>query len=342
MNSKKTIRLVYNLIIIALVLTGLFIVVDRFVHFGRIEFTDNARIEQHITPVNTRIAGFIREVRFEEYQHVRRGDTLVIIEDAEYRLAVAQARAGLANAQAGHSVAGAGITTTTSTISATAAAIDEARVQMENAGREDERFAALLRSEAVTQQQYDAVHTAYLAAQARYEAAVKQREAMVSVKAEHGHRLAQAEAGIETAEAALHLARLNLSYTVIVATADGVISHKDIHEGQYVNAGQTMCAIVDEAERWVVANYRETQIAHIAVGAKVEMKVDAVPGVMFEGEVERISDATGAAYSIIPQDNATGNFVKVEQRIPVRIRLLPNEAMDRLRAGMNVECEVKY
>ncbi|MCI6104809.1 MAG: HlyD family secretion protein [Bacteroidales bacterium] len=342
MNSKKTIRLVYNLIIIALVLTGLFIVVDRFVHFGRIEFTDNARIEQHITPVNTRIAGFIREVRFEEYQHVRRGDTLVIIEDAEYRLAVAQARAGLANAQAGHSVAGAGITTTTSTISATAAAIDEARVQMENAGREDERFAALLRSEAVTQQQYDAVHTAYLAAQARYEAAVKQREALVSVKAEHGHRLAQAEAGIETAEAALHLARLNLSYTVIVATADGVIGHKDIHEGQYVNAGQTMCAIVDEAERWVVANYRETQIAHIAVGAKVEMKVDAVPGVMFEGEVERISDATGAAYSIIPQDNATGNFVKVEQRIPVRIRLLPNEAMDRLRAGMNVECEVKY
>ena len=342
MNSKKTIRLVYNLIIVALVLTGLFIVVDRFVHFGRIEFTDNARIEQHITPVNTRIAGFIREVRFEEYQHVRRGDTLVIIEDAEYRLAVAQARAGLANAQAGHSVAGAGITTTTSTISATAAAIDEARVQMENAGREDERFAALLRSEAVTQQQYDAVHTAYLAAQARYEAAVKQREALVSVKAEHGHRLAQAEAGIETAEAALHLARLNLSYTVIVATADGVIGHKDIHEGQYVNAGQTMCAIVDEAERWVVANYRETQIAHIAVGAKVEMKVDAVPGVMFEGEVERISDATGAAYSIIPQDNATGNFVKVEQRIPVRIRLLPNEAMDRLRAGMNVECEVKY
>lgn len=342
MNSKKAIRLAYNIVIIALVLTGLFIVVDRFVHFGRIEFTDNARIEQHITPVNTRIAGFIREVRFEEYQHVRRGDTLVIIEDAEYRLAVAQARAGLANAQAGHSVAGAGITTTTSTISATAAAIDEARVQMENAGREDERFAALLRSEAVTQQQYDAVHTAYLTAQARYEAAVKQREALVSVKAEHGHRLAQAEAGIETAEAALHLARLNLSYTVIVATADGVIGHKDIHEGQYVNAGQTMCAIVDEAERWVVANYRETQIAHIAVGAKVEMKVDAVPGVMFEGEVERISDATGAAYSIIPQDNATGNFVKVEQRIPVRIRLLPNEAMDRLRAGMNVECEVKY
>ena len=342
MNSKKAIRLAYNIVIIALVLTGLFIVVDRFVHFGRIEFTDNARIEQHITPVNTRIAGFIREVRFEEYQHVRRGDTLVIIEDAEFRLAVAQARAGLANAQAGHSVAGAGITTTTSTISATAAAIDEARVQMENAGREDERFAALLRSEAVTQQQYDAVHTAYLAAQARYEAAVKQREALVSVKAEHGHRLAQAEAGIETAEAALHLARLNLSYTVIVATADGVIGHKDIHEGQYVNAGQTMCAIVDEAERWVVANYRETQIAHIAVGAKVEMKVDAVPGVMFEGEVERISDATGAAYSIIPQDNATGNFVKVEQRIPVRIRLLPNEAMDRLRAGMNVECEVKY
>ena len=127
-----------------------------------------------------------------------------------------------------------------------------------------------------------------------------------------------------------------------MATADGVIGHKDIHVGQLVQPGQTMCNIVDGSEMWVVANYRETQMPNIAVGSKVRMKVDAVPDVKFAGDVERISDATGAAYSMIPQDNATGNFVKIEQRIPVRIRLDKNKSMGKLRAGMNVECEVEY
>lgn len=342
MDNRKTVRIVYNVIIAALVIVGAAIVINKFVHFGDVEFTDNARIEQHITPVNTRIQGYIKEIRFEEYQQVRKGDTLVVIEDAEFRLALAQAHAGLANALAGHSATNAGISTTSSNINVTSAGIEEARVQMENAKREDDRFAALLKKDAVTQQQYDGIHTAYLSAKARYEAANRQRESLTSVKNEQGHRLSQSRAGIETAEAAVHLAELNLSYTVIIATADGVIGHKDIHVGQLVNPGQTMCSIVDNSEMWVVANYRETQMPHISVGSKVMMKVDAVPDVTFEGEVERISDATGAAYSMIPQDNATGNFVKIEQRIPVRIRLKKNSAVGRLRAGMNVECETRY
>lgn len=342
MNNNKTVRIAYNIIIALLVITGAIIVINKFAHFGDVEFTDNARIEQHITPVNTRVQGYIKEIRFEEYQYVKKGDTLVIIEDAEFRLALAQARAGLANAKAGSSATDAGISTTSANINVTDAGIEEARVQMENAKREEERFAALLKKDAVTGQQYDGVHTAYLSAKARYEAVSRQKTSLASVKNEQGHRLSQSRAGIETAEAAVHLAELNLSYTVIVATADGVIGHKDIHVGQLVNPGQTMCSIVDNSEVWVVANYRETQMPNIAIGSKVTMKVDAVPDVTFEGEVERISDATGAAYSMIPQDNATGNFVKIEQRIPVRIKLWKNDAMERLRAGMNVECEVKY
>lgn len=342
MDNRKTVRIVYNVIIAALVIVGAAIVISKFVHFGNVEFTDNARIEQHITPVNSRVPGYIKEIRFEEYQQVKKGDTLVIIEDAEFRLALAQARAGLANALAGHSATDAGISTTSSNINVTSAGIEEARVQMENAKREDDRFAALLKKDAVTQQQYDGIHTAYLSAKARYEAASRQRESLASVRNEQGHRLSQSRAGIETAEAAVRLAELNLSYTVIIAIADGVIGHKDIHVGQLVNPGQTMCSIVDNSEMWVVANYRETQMPHISVGSKVMMKVDAVPDVTFEGEVERISDATGAAYSMIPQDNATGNFVKIEQRIPVRIRLKKNSAVGRLRAGMNVECETVY
>lgn len=316
MNNNKTVRIAYNIIIAILIVTGVIIVINKFVHFGNVEFTDNARIEQHITPVNTRVSGYIREIRFEEYQQVKKGDTLVIIEDAEFRLALAQARAALAEAEAGSSAADAGISTTSSNIDVTKAGIEEARAQLDNALREEERFAALLQKDAVTQQQYDAVHTAYLSAKARYEAVCRQKQSLASVRNEQNHRFTQTRAGIEAAKAAVHLAELNLSYTVILATADGVVGHKDIHVGQLVSPGQTMCSIVDDAEMWVVANYRETQMPHIAVGSKVTMTVDAVPDVTFEGEVERISDATGAAYSMIPQDNATGNFVKIEQRIP--------------------------
>ena len=344
MNNNKFVKIAYNVIIIALIVVGVVIVFRNFVHFGDVEYTDNAHIEQHITPVNSRVPGYIKEIRFSEYQHVKKGDTLVIIEDSEFRLALAQAKAQLENALAGSSATNASMNTTTQNVGVAAAGIEEARVNMENAQREDARYAALLAKDAVTRQQYDGVHTQYLAAKARYEAMSRQTASIASVKVEQGHRLSQNKAGIEAAQAAVHMAELNLSYTVIIATADGVIGHKDIHVGQLVQPGQTMCNIVDGTEMWVVANYRETQMPHISVGSKVTMKVDAVPDTEFEGTVERISDATGSAYSMIPQDNATGNFVKVEQRIPVRIKFdsLQADMRKRLRAGMNVECEVKY
>lgn len=140
----------------------------------------------------------------------------------------------------------------------------------------------------------------------------------------------------------MELARLNLSYTVIVATCDGVTGRKDIHEGQLVQPGQTMVDIVDKTDLWVQANYRESQLPNIREGAEVTFTADAVPGVEYRGVVEAIADATGAAFSLIPQDNATGNFVKVEQRVPVRIRLTPSKDNARLRTGFNVECLVKY
>jgi len=342
MKHQTALRITYNTIIFILLAVGVFLVINHFVHFGDVEFTDNATIRQHITPVNTRVQGFIKEIRFEEYQHVKKGDTLVVIEDSEYRLRLAQAEADLANAHAGSAATTSGIATTQSNIHVTGASIDEARIQLENARREDERYATLLKEDAVTQQQYDNIHTAYLAAEARYEQVKRTIGSLNSTKQEQGHRLSQNKSGVDVAKAAVDLARLNLSYTVIVATADGVVGKKDIHVGQLVQPGQTMVEIVDNSDLWVVANYRETQLPHIGVGAKVKVTADAVPDVTFDGTVERISDATGSAYSVIPQDNATGNFVKVEQRIPVRIRLKKCKEMEKLRAGMNVECEVKY
>ena len=344
MEKKILLRWTYNIIVLALLVMGSAVVILNFAHFGNVEWTDNAHVRQHITPVNTRVQGFIREIRFEEFQPVHKGDTLVIIEDTEFRLALAQAEAALVQAEAGSRATITGMATTSSNIGVTDATIAELHAQMENAQREDVRFQKLLVQQSVTQQQADNIHTAYLAAKARYEAANRQRHSQTLVRSEQGHHLQQREAAIEVARAQLDLARLNLSYTVITATADGVLGRKDIHEGQLVQPGQTMVDIVAGNELWVVANYRETQLPHITVGARVRISADAVPDVEYVGVVERISDATGNAYSLIPQDNATGNFVKVEQRVPVRISLEGNrpEDLQKLRAGLNVECEIKY
>jgi membrane fusion protein (multidrug efflux system) len=153
------------------------------------------------------------------------------------------------------------------------------------------------------------------------------------------------DAGIELAKALLETAELNLSYTVILAPCDGYTSRKEIQTGQLVQPGQTLLDIVDTNDTWVTANYKETQLKHIAEGAEVEIKVDAIPDVVYHGKVVSLSQATGAQLSLLPQDNSAGNFVKVRQRVPVRIEFTsgnPAEAMKRLRAGMNVECEVKY
>lgn len=336
--------MIYNILILCFLVGGLVYVCSRFIHLGNVEYTDNAQVRQHITPVNTRVQGFIKKICFEEFQPVKKGDTLLIIEDAEFKLRVAQAEADLSNALAGRSVTTAGIETTQSNIGVSDASIEEVKVTMENARRELQRYEKLLKEDAVTRQQYDNIKTAYEAAKARYQQASRAKRSTSLVKNEQTHRLGQNEAAVKQAKANLDLARLNLSYTVITATCDGITGRKNIHEGQLVQPGQAMVDIVDGTDLWVVANYRETQLPNIHEGAEVTMTADAVPGVKYKGVVESISDATGAAFSLIPQDNATGNFVKVEQRIPVRIRLKGNSKADmkKLRAGFNVECKVKY
>jgi membrane fusion protein (multidrug efflux system) len=290
------------------------------------------------------VGGFIKEVRFDDYQHVKKGDTLAIIEDAEFRLALAQAEAHLRGSKSGSSAVTAGMSTTASNVRAASAGIDEARVQMENAKKDYQRFEQLLQKDAVTRQQYDNVKAQYEAAKARYEAARNRQQATSQVLGEQQQRLGQSTAGESVAEAQVNLARLNLSYTVIVATCDGVMGRKDIHVGQLVQPGMLLARIVDDGQVWVVANYRETQLKHIKVGNKVAFTADAVTGVTYQGEVESIAAGTGSAFSPIPVDNATGNFVKVEQRVPVRIKVTTDNADDvaRLLAGLNVETEVMY
>lgn len=236
------------------------------------------------------------------------------------------------------------INTTQNNIWVTDAAIEEQRIRLQNAETDYKRYQQLVKEEAVTPQQFDRVETDYAATKARYEQLLRQKESTNLLKQEQIQRLDQNEAAIKLAEAALELARLNLSYTIIVATTDGVTGRKNIHEGELVQQGETLVTLVDGTDKWVIANYKETQTTDMRTGQPVEVRVDAIPGIVFEGRIASISDATGAAYSLIPQDNAAGNFVKVEQRIPVRIEFTENnrpEDLNRLRAGMNVECTVK-
>ncbi|MDE6394377.1 MAG: HlyD family secretion protein [Duncaniella sp.] len=340
--SKKIISYVITVAVIAIAAIW---VGSKFIRFGNVEFTDNAQVRQHIVPVNSRVQGYIREIRFDEFAEVKKGDTLVIIDDADMRLNVARARADYQNALAGREVADRSVGVASANVGVTEASIAEAKVVMDMAAGDYERYKKLLEQDAVTRQQYDMAKTDYEAKKARYEMLARQRSATSSVVAETRQRISQNEAGIELAKALLETAELNLSYCVIVAPCDGYASRKEIQVGQLVQPGQTLLDVVATGDVWVTANYKETQLKHIHPGSKVEIKVDAIPDVVFDGEVTSISKATGASLSILPQDNSAGNFVKVRQRVPVRIEFSADNNpadMELLRAGMNVECEVKY
>lgn len=344
MNHRNKKILSYILSFVIIIVAALW-VASSFIHFGNVEFTDNAQVKMQIVPINSRVQGYIKEIRFNEYQPVKKGDTLVIIDDSDLRLNLAQARADFQNALAGRSVADRAVVSASANVDVSAASVTEAKVLMEMAATDLARYEKLLAQDAVTRQQYESVKTDYEAKKARYQMLARQQSATSTVVDINRRRLSQSEAGLELARALVETAELNLSYCVITAPCCGYASRKQIQTGQLVQPGQTLLDVVDATDVWVAANYKETQLQNIEPGNAVEIEVDAIPGVTFCGEVESISSATGASLSIMPQDNSAGNFVKVRQRVPVRIRFTTDnqpDQMAKLRAGMNVECCVKY
>ena len=217
----------------------------------------------------------------------------------------------------------------------------EAKARLWQTEQDYRRYERLLKEESVPEQQYDQAKASYEAARAHYDALLRQKEAAHSQYDETSKKQVGVEAGILRAEAALDLANLNLSYTVVTAPYSGYMGRRTLEPGQYVSAGQTLSYIVRQSGKWITANYRETQIANIYIGQPVRIKVDGLPGKVLHGHVTAISEATGSKYSLVPTDNSAGNFVKVQQRIPVRIDLdeADEKYMSLLRAGMMVETE---
>lgn len=343
--NKKNKKILRNIIVIAILLSGLFWVCSKFCHFGNVEYTDNAQIRRNIIPVNSRVQGFIQKVCFDDFQFVHKGDTLVVIERSEYALKVAQAKANYLNVLMENDAMETVISTTANNLTVSDANIEELRIRLNQKGTDYQRYKQLYKEKAVTRQQYDNAKADYEAAKAKYDMLVRQKKSTSLVKDEQTQRLEQNQTNVEVARAAQKLAELNLSYTVILAPCDGVTSRKAIQEGQFIQPGQTLLSLVEYDNVWVIANYKETQTANIREGMPVSIKVDAVPGVEYYGEVSTLSNATGAQYSVIPQDNSAGNFVKIEQRVPVKIIFTDKNSKDNinlLRSGLNVECEVKY
>lgn len=326
---------------ILLLAAGATVIVTMFTDNG-VERTDDAQVEQYISPVNVKVAGYIKEIRFTEHQFVHKGDTILIIDDREYAIALKQAEAQLMDARSGRKVIGNSVNTASSSATVLDASIEEAELRVEKLERDYRRYSALLEKKASTPVIVEQYKTELDMAKARVSALKRQREAARSTVSEVSQRQENADAAILRAEAAVDMARLNLSYTVITAPADGYLGRRTIEQGQLVSPGQTITTLIPDSKKWVVANFKETQMARIRQGQSVEITVDAMPGKRFAGTVTAISQATGSKYSMVPTDNSAGNFVKIQQRIPVRIDFngsLDDTANSRMAAGMM--CEIK-
>ena len=334
-------NIVLNLICILLAGSGLWFTFNYFRRHINYEITNDAFVDQYVAPINIRVSGYIQEVRFREHQYVHKGDTLLVLDNREYIIKVKEAEAALLDAHGTQDVIHSGVETSHTNVAVQEANIAEAKAKLWQLEQDYHRFERLMRDESVPRQQYEQAKAAYDAAKARYDALVAQKNAAVSQYTEASKRTIGAEANILRCEASLDIARLNLSYTVLTAPYDGYIGRRTLEPGQYVQSGQTISYLVRSKDKWVTANYKETQIAHIFIGQEVIIKVDALPGRRFRGRLTTISEATGSKYSLVPTDNSAGNFVKVQQRIPVRIEFegVTDEEMALLRAGMMVETE---
>lgn len=336
-----TMKKAVGIIGIFLAIWGLYAIISLFVDYKSNETTDDAQVEQYLSPVNIRVAGYIKKIYFTEHQHVRKGDTLLVLEDDEYRIRLKEAEAALMDARSGRKVVANTLNTVSNSASVYDASIAEAQYRMEQLEKDYRRYNSLLKKNATTPIVVEQYQTQLEMARARVAALKQQREAAHSSVTEVDQRQENAEAAVKRAEAAVDLAALNLSYTVVTAPCNGCLGRRSIEEGQLVNAGQTLTTIISDTRKWVVANYKETQISSLAVGQEVEVTVDAFAGKTFKGRITAISSATGSKYSMVPTDNSAGNFVKIQQRVPVRIELTDISDEDNARLAAGMMCVVK-
>lgn len=306
------------------------------------EETNDAQVESYINPITARVSGFVKTIRYDENQDVKKGDTLLVIDNREYALQREEGEAGLANERSQIQVLESNVTTAVKIAEVNSAQIASAKARLTRQQQEYDRYQRLFEVESATRQQLENVKSALDVAQSDYQATLNNYQAALSKVNDNKAQLAPVLSEIKRRELLLQRNQLDVSYTVITAPYNGKMGKRTIQPGQQIQVGQTLAFIVDqETGKWVTANFKETQLKYLKVGKTVSLTVDAYPDQQLTGQVVSFSPATGSRFSLLPPDNATGNFVKIAQRIPVKIRIMDNDVLTaQLSAGMNASVRV--
>jgi membrane fusion protein, multidrug efflux system len=346
----------FLIILIVLIIAGGWFGTTKYLHAQHHEETDDAQIEANISPVIPRVAGYVKEVRVKDNQLVKKGDTLLILDDRDLALRVQQAEAALATAQsnlgaakANTNASKANIATTKAGISTADAQIEAAKINVRRTSQDYDRYANLIKDHSITQQQFEQAEAAKQTAEKQLQILVQQKNqvaqqtsAVSSQSNATSSQIGVAGSIIKQREVDVADAKLNLSYSVVIAPATGLVSKINVQEGQFLQPGQSLFSIVLNEDVWVVANFKETQFEKMRIGQKVVISADAYPGHEFEAKLTSFSPATGSRFALLPPDNASGNFVKVVQRLPVKIEFVnPNDSLvKQLKPGMNMGVDV--
>jgi membrane fusion protein, multidrug efflux system len=334
-------NIIFPIILGIVVIGGGIFGYNKYMYAQHHESTDDAQLEGNIVPIAPRVSGFVTQLRTDDYMKVKKGDTLVVLDDRDLRIKVAQAQTALDNAKALYDVSEADVSSSHSGIATAQSDIENAKVKLDLAQNDFNRINSLYQDKSATKKEYDNAKSALDAAKTNMESA-KSRYATIEKQYEAtGVRTKVGTATIAQRQADLDFAILQLSYCYIKAPLSGIVSKKNVQPGQLVQIGQPLFAIVDSSV-WVVANFKETQLEDMHAGQKVEVIVDAFGDKKLEGKVADFSAATGAKFSLLPPDNATGNFVKIVQRVPVKIVIEggDKEVIRSLRPGMSVKVAV--
>jgi membrane fusion protein (multidrug efflux system) len=337
--------------------TVLIIGIIYFIIAAGYESTDNAQLDADIVPIKSSVSGYVKTIHFKDNEHVTKGQLLVTIDDTDLKTRVAQSEAALENAKANLLSVKSNASAVNQNANASALSsssveqgINSAKARLTKSEEDFKRVENMFNAKAATQVQYDAVKADLDIAKAQYDAAVSQYKSSsaqsqgIRSQAEaQQSQITLAEAMVKQREAELALAQTQLDNATIEAPCDGIVTKRAIEAGQYITIAAPLCSVVDNTHLWVTANFKETQVKKLKIGEEVDVKIDAFPDIKIKGTVGSFIGATGAKFSLLPPDNATGNFVKIIQRVPVRIDLAEysKENAEALFPGLSVFVEVK-
>lgn len=341
--KRKKSKRILPIILIIVLIGGAIFGIKEIIYYKHYAVTDDAQVDGDISPVVSRVGGYVEEIRFKDNQQVHKGDTLVVLDDKDYLIKLEQTKAALTAAKTQVNVSQSQVGSVKANEPPAQANVDAAEAQLWKITQDYTRYKNLLQGHAITQSQFDAIKAEKESAEAALVAAKKQVTAIGKQVASTREQVTASSSNIAVQKAAVDFAKLQLSYTVITAPVSGTVSKRNIQIGQLVQPGQSMFAIVNDSSIYITANFKETQLDKMQIGQPVEIDVDTYPDHKFEGEVQSFSGATGARFSLLPPDNATGNYVKVVQRVPVRIQFdsLSLGWQRKLIPGMSVKVRVR-